>query len=239
MQADKINTLIKAANVPDVEPIWATLFAKALEGKDVKDMLLNVGSGGGAAAAPTSGGGAAASGGGGAAAAEEEKEEEKKEEGMFLDNEGLNSTRRGVSLTQCATLQRRKNPTRTWVSVSSTKHSLHLNFCTLAPRFLRYDVLESSSVLSRRCWLVLSLTDEIDKKKNSPGSGKHGCEWIERLRTVAWKKATVAICGLSKSHRETSVRDELWPAKTHADLSEPTTAILENLIPPKCQRLAD
>ena len=27
-QADKLNTLIKAAGVPDVEPIWATLFAK-------------------------------------------------------------------------------------------------------------------------------------------------------------------------------------------------------------------
>ena len=30
-QADKLNTLIKAAGVPDVEPIWATLFAKVLE----------------------------------------------------------------------------------------------------------------------------------------------------------------------------------------------------------------
>lgn len=28
IQADKINTLIKAADVPDVEPIWASLFAK-------------------------------------------------------------------------------------------------------------------------------------------------------------------------------------------------------------------
>jgi large subunit ribosomal protein LP1 len=67
--------------VPEVEPIWATLFAKALEGKDVKDMLLNVGSGGGAAAAaPSAGAGGAAAGG--AAAAEEEKPAEK-EEGMF------------------------------------------------------------------------------------------------------------------------------------------------------------
>ena len=76
-----MNTLIKAAGVADVEPIWATLFAKALEGKDVKDMLLNVGSGGGAAAAAPAAGGATA---GGAAAAEEApKEEEKKEEGIF------------------------------------------------------------------------------------------------------------------------------------------------------------
>lgn len=53
---------------------------QALEGKDLKDLLLNVGSGGGAAAAAPSGGagGAAAEAGG---AAEEEKKEEK-EEGM-------------------------------------------------------------------------------------------------------------------------------------------------------------
>jgi hypothetical protein len=30
-QADKITTLIKAAKVEGVEPIWATLFAKVLE----------------------------------------------------------------------------------------------------------------------------------------------------------------------------------------------------------------
>jgi hypothetical protein len=28
LQADKIQTIIKAANVLDVEPIWASLFAK-------------------------------------------------------------------------------------------------------------------------------------------------------------------------------------------------------------------
>ncbi|ELR04332.1 hypothetical protein GMDG_06714 [Pseudogymnoascus destructans 20631-21] len=75
--AEKLQTLITAAKVADVEPIWTSLFAKALEGKDVKDLLLNVGSGGGAPAA----GGAAA--GGAAAASEdapaEEKEEEKEE----------------------------------------------------------------------------------------------------------------------------------------------------------------
>ncbi|KEF56366.1 large subunit ribosomal protein LP1 [Exophiala aquamarina CBS 119918] len=79
--ADKLNTLIKAAGVADIEPIWATLFAKALEGKDVKDMLLNVGSGGGAAAAPAAGGatGAADSGAAADAPKAEEKEEEKEE----------------------------------------------------------------------------------------------------------------------------------------------------------------
>jgi hypothetical protein len=50
-----------------------TWILQALEGKDVKDLLLNVGSGGGAAAAPTAGGAAPA------AAAEETKEEEKEE----------------------------------------------------------------------------------------------------------------------------------------------------------------
>jgi len=70
--ADKLQTILKAANVQDVEPIWTSLFAKALEGKDVKDLLLNVGSGG--AAAPAGGAVAAE------AAPAEEKKEEKEEE---------------------------------------------------------------------------------------------------------------------------------------------------------------
>ncbi|KAI1107104.1 ribosomal protein 60S [Jackrogersella minutella] len=73
--ADKLQTLLKAAKVVDVEPIWTQLFAKALEGKDVKDLLSNVGSGGGAAAA-----GPAAAAGGAGGDAEEAKEEEKEEE---------------------------------------------------------------------------------------------------------------------------------------------------------------
>ncbi|KAB5525613.1 60S acidic ribosomal protein P1-alpha-like protein [Coniochaeta sp. 2T2.1] len=81
--ADKLNTLIKAANVQEVEPIWASLFAKALEGKDVKDLLSNVGSGGGAPAAAGASGGAAAAGG----AAEETKEEEKVEEKEESDDD--------------------------------------------------------------------------------------------------------------------------------------------------------
>lgn len=56
---------------------WDFLQLQALEGKDVKDLLSNVGSGGGAATAPAAGGAAA----GGAAAAEEVKEE--KVEGKF------------------------------------------------------------------------------------------------------------------------------------------------------------
>ncbi|KAL0942815.1 ribosomal protein P1 [Colletotrichum truncatum] len=75
--ADKLQTLIKAAKVEEVEPIWTSLFAKALEGKDVKDLLSNVGSGGGAAAPAA---GAAAAGGATEAAAEEAPKEEEKEE---------------------------------------------------------------------------------------------------------------------------------------------------------------
>jgi large subunit ribosomal protein LP1 len=76
ISADKIQTLIGAAKVEEIEPIWATIFAKALEGKDVKDLLTNVGSAGPAAAggAPAAGGAAAP-----AEAAAEEKEEEKEE----------------------------------------------------------------------------------------------------------------------------------------------------------------
>lgn len=74
LQADKIQTLITAAGV-ECEAIWATLLAKALEGKDVKELLSNVGAGGGAPAAAVPAGGAPA-----AAAAEEKKEEPKAEE---------------------------------------------------------------------------------------------------------------------------------------------------------------
>ncbi|EMR67840.1 hypothetical protein MGN70_007627 [Eutypa lata] len=79
--ADKLQTLIKAAKVADVEPIWTQLFAKALEGKDVKDLLSNVGSGGGAAAAP------GASGAAGGEAAAEAKEEEKSEAAEESDDD--------------------------------------------------------------------------------------------------------------------------------------------------------
>ncbi|KAH9946424.1 60S acidic ribosomal protein P1 [Epithele typhae] len=72
--SDKIVALTTAAGV-ELEPIWASLLAKALEGKDVKDLLSNVGAGGGA---PAVGAGPAA--GGAAAAVEAPKEEEKKEE---------------------------------------------------------------------------------------------------------------------------------------------------------------
>merc|ERR1712121_400212 len=58
--ADKINTILKAAGV-SVEPYWPSLFSKALEGMNIKDMVANVGSSAGAApaaGAPAAGGAA-------------------------------------------------------------------------------------------------------------------------------------------------------------------------------------
>ncbi|KIM80645.1 hypothetical protein PILCRDRAFT_97928 [Piloderma croceum F 1598] len=73
--SDKIVALTSAADV-DLEPIWASLLARALEGKNVKDLLSNVGAGGGAAPAV----GAAPATGGAAAIEEAPKEEKAKEE---------------------------------------------------------------------------------------------------------------------------------------------------------------
>eukprot|EP00835_Amoeboradix_gromovi_P005263 NODE_478_length_7890_cov_0.158388.p8 type:complete len:106 gc:universal NODE_478_length_7890_cov_0.158388:2456-2139(-) len=71
--SDGILSILKVANV-EVEPIWANIFAKALDGVNVKDLLKSVSS------APAVGGGAApASGAGPAAVVEEEKVEEKEE----------------------------------------------------------------------------------------------------------------------------------------------------------------
>lgn len=72
MQAEKINTLINAAGVT-VESIWPSLFASALEGKDIGALVSNVGSGA-AAAAP-----AAVKEDSGDAGKEEKKEEKKEE----------------------------------------------------------------------------------------------------------------------------------------------------------------
>ncbi|XP_028752321.1 RNA-binding protein 24 isoform X3 [Neltuma alba] len=76
--AEKISTLVKAANV-DVESYWPSLFAKLAEKRNIEDLILNAGGGGApvAVAAP-----AAAAAGGGAAPpppAEEKKEEPQEE----------------------------------------------------------------------------------------------------------------------------------------------------------------
>ncbi|KAJ3483063.1 hypothetical protein NLI96_g6560 [Meripilus lineatus] len=83
--SDKISSILEAAGV-DAEPIWATLLAKALEGKNVKDLLSNVGAGGGA---PVAGGAAPAAAAGGAAEAPAEEKEEEKEEEESDDDMGF------------------------------------------------------------------------------------------------------------------------------------------------------
>lgn len=105
---------------------------QALEGKDIKDMLVNVGSGGGAAAPAA--GGAAAAAGGDAAPAEEAKEEgtshalRKNTNLHMIFSEHpvpplLTSSHPAIENKTglLTTLQRRRSPTRIWVSVSSTK----------------------------------------------------------------------------------------------------------------------
>lgn len=82
--AEKINTILKAANV-DIEPYWPGLFAKALEGINIKDLITNIGSGVGAA--PAAGGGAVADSGAAAAPAEAKKEEKKEEEPEESDDD--------------------------------------------------------------------------------------------------------------------------------------------------------
>lgn len=50
LQGEKIQTILKAANV-NVDSYWPGLFAKALEGINVKELITNIGSGVGAASA--------------------------------------------------------------------------------------------------------------------------------------------------------------------------------------------
>merc|ERR1712121_212566 len=72
---EKMAKIIAAANV-NVETFWPGLFAKALQGRNIGDLICNVGS------APAAGGAAPAAGGAAdapAAAAEDKKEEKKAE----------------------------------------------------------------------------------------------------------------------------------------------------------------
>ncbi|ESO07328.1 hypothetical protein HELRODRAFT_185464 [Helobdella robusta] len=75
--AEKISTLLKAADV-DVEPIWPSLFARALTGMNIRELVSKVGSVGAPSGAPA--GGAPATGAAPAAEAKKEEKEEKKEE---------------------------------------------------------------------------------------------------------------------------------------------------------------
>lgn len=82
-QGEKISTILKAAGV-DVEPYWPGLFAKALEGVNVRDLITNIGSGVGAAPAA---GGAPAAAAGAAPSSEPAKEEKKEEEPEESDDD--------------------------------------------------------------------------------------------------------------------------------------------------------
>jgi len=74
---EKISAILKAAGY-EVEPYWPGLFANALEGVKVTDLISNLGAG--AAAAPAAAAAAPAAAKGGAAAPAAKKEEPKKEE---------------------------------------------------------------------------------------------------------------------------------------------------------------
>merc|ERR1711998_340708 len=78
VSADNLKTLTNAANA-SVETYWPMMFEKALDGKDINDLLTTVSSGAGAAVAA----GPATDGG-----AEEAKEEEKKESSSSEDDGG-------------------------------------------------------------------------------------------------------------------------------------------------------
>jgi large subunit ribosomal protein LP1 len=73
-----LSAVIKASK-NEVEPYWPMLFAKALKGADVGELLSNIGTAGPAAAA----------GAAGPAEAVEEVKEEKKEEPEDVDMGGL------------------------------------------------------------------------------------------------------------------------------------------------------
>jgi len=82
IKGEKISSILKAANY-DIEPYWPGLFASALEGVKVTDLIKNIGSAPAAAAAPAHAAATKASGddkkaaGGKEAAKKEEKKAEK------------------------------------------------------------------------------------------------------------------------------------------------------------------
>ena len=77
---EKIQAILTAAGI-QVEPFWPSLYAKALEGVNVKDLISNISSGvGSAGAGPAAAAAPAAAASAPAAAAAPAKKEEKKEE---------------------------------------------------------------------------------------------------------------------------------------------------------------
>lgn len=84
--SDKIATILKAAGV-SVEPYWPSLFAKALDGVNVKEMISNISSGAGAA--PAAAAAPAAQAAAPAADKKAAKKEEKKEESESDEDMGF------------------------------------------------------------------------------------------------------------------------------------------------------
>ena len=80
--SEKLSKVIKASG-NEVEPYWPGLFAKALEGQNIGDLLTNIGNAGASA------GGAVAGGADVAEVVEEKKEEKKEEEEVDVDMGGL------------------------------------------------------------------------------------------------------------------------------------------------------
>ena len=91
---------------------------QAIEGKDLKEVMTNIGSVGPAAAAAP-----AAAAGGAAEPAAEEKKEEGNDQGYPHATE----------FTVTNSKQRRRSPMRTWASASSTKRVLRSAFRFLFP----------------------------------------------------------------------------------------------------------
>lgn len=83
--ADKILALTKSANIEDIEPIVAQLYAAAVSKSDVKKLLVAFGSTAGAGASAAAGGAAAAGADDTEAAAEEQKKAEEEEESDDMD----------------------------------------------------------------------------------------------------------------------------------------------------------
>lgn len=108
-QGEKISTILKAANV-EVEPYWPGLFAKALEGINVKDLITNIGSGVGAAPAA-----APAAAGAAPAAAAAEKKEEKKEESEEEEDDDMGFGEYSIGCVQLRQMHLQANEVKDWI----------------------------------------------------------------------------------------------------------------------------
>ncbi|ANZ77599.1 BA75_04630T0 [Komagataella pastoris] len=74
ISADNLSAIAKAAGA-SVDQVWVDVFAKGLEGKDLKELLFSFATSGPATGGAAAGGAAAAAGESEAAAAEEAEEE--------------------------------------------------------------------------------------------------------------------------------------------------------------------